>query len=92
MKIEAMENLAKEMVGDGKTPNLYFVSVFEKENPRGLILISRDFEAAYHVWVNLSTRIESTLEDRLTGVVCSTEFDAEKNRWINIDDSQRMNP
>jgi hypothetical protein len=91
MKIEAMEALARDMVGDCKTPNVYFVSVFEKENPRGLILISRSFEAAYHVWANLPNTVESTLEDRLTGVVCSCEFDEEKNRWINIDDSQRMN-
>lgn len=69
MKIEALENLARDMVGDGKTPNVFFVS----KQPQGLVLVTRDEEAAYNYWQSLPRNVETSLEDRSFGVIASTE-------------------
>lgn len=70
-KISALQQLATAKVGDGKNPNLYFVT------DKGVVTtISQDFDVAYKHWKHLSTRIplaESALEDRLTGVLASVE-------------------
>ena len=69
MKVKAMERYATERVGDGKTPNLYFVS----EEGMGVVLISRFFDTAYSFWRTLSKLKQTSLEDRKFGVICSTE-------------------
>lgn len=69
MKVKAMERYATERVGDGKTPNLYFVS----QEGMGVVLISRFFDAAYTFWKTLPKLKTTSLEDRKFGVICSTE-------------------
>ena len=87
MKIKKLEDLAREMVGDGKSPHLYFVSIEHK----GVVLVSRDFEPAYEYWKSLPRNIETMLEDRHVGVICSTEPQAEgSTRLVTYDDSRMV--
>lgn len=66
-KVEQFEQMARDMVGDGKSPNLYFVS------EEGVITtVTRDFEAAYLCWSGLGRKIETCLEDRKNGVLATT--------------------
>ena len=70
-KIKELEHLARDMVGDGKTPNLYFVS-----NQGVIVTVTRDFEKAFNEWHSMSIqfpKFECALEDRLWGTICSVE-------------------
>lgn len=71
MKIETLEAIPRKMVGDGKAPNVYFVSTLKD----GVILITRDFQAAYDYWRNLPKAVHPILEDRQTGVLGDCEQD-----------------
>lgn len=77
------------MIGDGKTPDLFFVSSFEGgRKSRGVILITRSFELAYTVWSNMPRTHESSLEGRRFGTICSVEpKDDDDKRLVRIDDS-----
>ena len=91
MRIKSLEELARDMVGDGGSPNVFFVCTFEgKRKSRGVIMITRDFQYAYECWSKLSRRNhESTLEDRKWGVICSVEPEVEGGKkLIIIDDNQ----
>lgn len=68
MKVKELEQLARDMVGDGKRPNLFFVSTLAD----GIVLISRSFETAYEFWRGLPRDTETALEDRQYGVICDT--------------------
>jgi hypothetical protein len=82
MRVEALERLASELVGDGELPNLYFVSDHE-----GIILISQDFDIAHEAWQELPYDKESSLEDRLSGVICSTSPRDDSDELETWDDS-----
>ena len=74
------------MIGDGKSPNLFFVT----EN--GVtVTITRNYAAAYFEWRNLAwnyPRIECALEDRKFGVIASQEPESDTiNKLIIRDDS-----
>ena len=92
MRITEMEALARDMVGDGKMPNVYFVSEFSKgKDGPGLVMISRDLNAAYTFWQSLPRTFETTLEDRLTGVLASTEPIEDGSKILRTwDDTARM--
>jgi hypothetical protein len=96
MKINQLEKLASELVGDGKRPNLFFVSVAGEVR-----LIARDFDLAYDAWrglpysCGLSPHAEVLLEDRLHGVICQTQLEVERPDTgakvrITIDDSKNF--
>lgn len=75
-KVEALDALPREMVGDGKRPNVFFVT-----DEGHIALISLDFEISYLFWKTLAARrplIESALEDRLTGVIASVEPESDE--------------
>lgn len=89
MKIRQLEVLASQMVGDGKKPNLFFVST-EKN---GIVFISRYFPSAYEMWkqVSIGNCQETTLEDRQNGVLCSVEPEEEgSKKLIRHDDSNML--
>jgi hypothetical protein len=86
MRIKKLEELASEVIGDGLSPNLYFVT----EEGRGVILVSRDFDAAYDCWRFLPRSIETTLEDRKFGVICSTQPEEEGSKKLRTYDDSRM--
>ena len=72
-KIAELENLARDMVGDGKRPNLYFVT-----DGGTVTMVTRDRVAARGAWYDLSMRRplqECALEDRLTGVLADVSPD-----------------
>lgn len=67
-RIDALEAFVSATVGDGKSPNLFFVS------DRGVnVMITRNFDDAYATWKWLAIRPrgESALEDRQYGVMAS---------------------
>lgn len=74
-RLEVLEKLARELVGDGKSPNLFFVSC-----EGNIILISRDFDVAYEKWLQHADQRdhESALEDRQTGVIASVEPESDE--------------
>lgn len=88
-RILDLEDLARRLVGDGKAPNLFFVS------RQGTILsVTRDFDAAYAQWAALPRNQESTLEDRRTGVLASVEPESDRPgaRLIVRDDAHLFGP
>lgn len=88
MKIKELEKLASEMVGDGKSPHLFFVSAFEGgRKSSGVILITRNFELAHAVWRNLPRTHESTLEGRKYGTICSVEPKEEGSKKLIVVDN-----
>lgn len=66
-RIEALEQSARNIVGDGKAPNVYFVT------DQGVVTtITRDREIALSAWRTLASRwplVECAVEDRLNGVI-----------------------
>ena len=70
-KIKELQELPVNMVGDGKSPNVFFVS------EQGVITtVTRDFLVAYEAWKTLSYMTplrECMLEDRKIGVIASVE-------------------
>lgn len=87
MKIPFLEEIATRAIGDGQSPNLFFVSM----DREGVMMISRDFYHAYSYWKGLPKNIETALEDRLWGVICSTEPKSETDpTLVTYDDSDRF--
>ena len=84
MKIKFLEKLASEKIGDSGKPNLFFVSV----EPHGVVLISREFDVSYNYWRNLPKNVESALEDRQFGCICTVEPKEEGGKLIEFDDSE----
>lgn len=70
-RIEALQALARDMVGDGKTPDLFFVT------DRGAVVtVTTDFELASSHWEALSRQrpmMECVLEGRRYGVIASVD-------------------
>lgn len=67
--------MARDMVGDGRKPNRYFVT-----DGGRVVLVTTDRVAAYRHWVVLARRrplAESALEDRLFGVIASVSPDSD---------------
>ncbi len=66
----ALERLASEIIGDGKLPNLYFVTVEGK-----VIMITQDFEGARKSWSRFAAAMDvpTSMEDRQVGVLASVE-------------------
>jgi len=86
MKIEQLEALARTSVGDGKAPQLFFVST----ERHGVVTVSRSLDVAYSHWQALATRNKDecpTLEDRLWGTIASVERDEDQpHRYHTHDD------
>jgi hypothetical protein len=83
-RIPALEDMARDMVGDGKSPNLFFVT------DRGAVVsVNRDFDVAYSQWQDLERAgAECALEDRKTGTIASRTPDEERdNAMYTVDDT-----
>lgn len=87
-KIRPLEELARSVIGDGKTPNLYFVT------DRGVVVtVTRSAEAAYRHWRELakrSPRVESAVEDRQAGCLASVAPDDDGSTRLIIIDDMRL--
>jgi hypothetical protein len=70
-RCDELEKLATACIGDGKQPDLFFVS--RKGNVQ---LVTTDFDLAYSVWRQSPSMVESALENRTYGVICSSEPEA----------------
>jgi hypothetical protein len=88
-RIQKLEKLVSEMVGDSGKPNLFFVTLEGQ-----CILIARDFSIAHRTWVSISRgqrTKETTLEDRQTGIIASNgieEMEDGTEKWMYHDDSR----
>ncbi len=88
-QVPELEQLACEMVGDGKKPNVFFVSL------RGQMqMITRDGDAAYELVMSYCWRHpnkEFALEDRLHGCLVTNEPEEDgSKKLILIDDYERF--
>lgn len=80
--VAALDQLARDYVGDGGSPNAFFVSVKGR-----VLMVSFDFLPAYQTWKAWSSPIEeeTTLEDRQHGVLASVEPDEGTGRLRRFD-------
>lgn len=84
MKSKILNRLASETVGDGKNPNLFFVSM-----GADVQMIAGNFNQAYKFWKTFPRNKESMLEDRKYGVICSTEpVEDGSKKLVTYDDSE----
>jgi hypothetical protein len=84
MEIKQMQEMARDMVGDGKEPNVFFIS------QEGVICtVTTHAMIAYDHWKALPRHKESAFEDRLYGVICTTESQEGTNRLIVHDEFNR---
>lgn len=88
-KIAILEALASSTIGDGKSPDLFFVT------DQGVcVTVTRSFETAYEQWKALSRRYprtECALENRTVGVLASMEPESEEpGARLEIRDDTRM--
>ena len=84
-KFPQLNKLASEMIGDGKTPNLFFVSY-----EGNIITVSISFHYAYEHWKTLANMKdkECSLEDRKHGTIASIEQSEDNpHKLIKIDES-----
>jgi hypothetical protein len=81
-KISQLEAAARDLVGDGANPNLFFVTV------DGVVVsITRDATYAYNEWRNLKRAGNICgLEDRKHGTIASRDKDDETGLIVVIDD------
>ena len=88
-RIEPLEAVARKMVGDDGSPNVFFVSL-----DGNIIMIALDFHAAYMKWKEISNQrtTETALEDRQTGVLASIEPESDEPgaKLIRYDDTGDM--
>jgi len=66
---EILQTLKAQLVGDGKSPELFFVT-----REGSVVTITRDFETALHDWQRIANslpRVACALEDRLFGCIAS---------------------
>lgn len=85
-RMEQLEALARDMVGDGGKPDVFFVSV-----EGGIVMVTLDFEAAYHAWREYSApkNRETALENRSMGTIASVDpIEEGSPRLMLIDDSE----
>lgn len=71
MRVKELDNLASNVIGDSKAPELHFVS----SGKLGVVTVSRDFDVAYSHFRRLliETSGECCLESRSWGVVATRE-------------------
>jgi len=70
-RIEALEVLARDLVGDGQHPDLFFVGL-----AGNIQMVTTDRESAYAYWRHLAAcfpTTESALENRREGVIAAIE-------------------
>jgi hypothetical protein len=85
-RLEIFEEMARSMVGDGKRPDIFFVSA-----AGNIVTITLDFETAYEEWIrrDRGAKIEITLEDRLFGIIASVgPVEDGSKEFIRIDSSR----
>ena len=63
-RIVVLEALARERVGDGQLPNLFFVSTYGN-----IQMVTLDEHAARAYWLTLPREADPILEDRLNGIL-----------------------
>lgn len=79
---KALADLARTHVGDGGSPNAFFVSLASR-----VVMVSFDFLPAYQTWKAWSVPLEevTALEDRQNGLLASVEPDEETGRLRRMD-------
>jgi hypothetical protein len=83
-RVTTLEELARETIGDGGSPNLYFVT-----DNGDVVTVTRDRALAYRHWRYLADQRplrECALEDRKYGVICSVEPRDEGSKRLVVRD------
>lgn len=84
-EVPELEQLASEMVADGKTPNVFFVSLEGQVQ-----LVTRDGAVAYALvqsYRRTRRKQEYSLEDRLNGCLVTNEPDDENSKRLVLIDN-----
>lgn len=87
-RLKILNDLPVEMVGDGGSPNVFFVSL-----EGNVLLVSLDFNVAYHFWRLISSKKdrETSLEDRQHGTMASVEpLEEGSDKLIRIDHTDML--
>lgn len=85
-----LDELAVNLVGDGNSPNLFFISRNNEDGQTATVItVTHDYNVAYSAWKMLATRCPSlcpTLEDREHGTIASIDRDEETGRLVEHND------
>lgn len=87
-RLEILNQMARDMVGDGERPDVFFVSI-----NGNVTTVTSSFRTAYEEWLRVSRtkKVETSLEDRVFGVIASVEPEDEgSSRLIRIDSSKEF--
>ncbi len=74
-RFQVLERLASEIIGDGKKPDLFFVTIAGK-----VVVVTQNLEIARRAWEEFAAPmdIETSIEDRLVGTLASITPDPEE--------------
>lgn len=84
VRFECLEQLARELIGDGKTPDLFFVT-----DGGNVVTITADYRVARIHWERLRARYplqECALENRTYGVIASVEPEEDGDSQLVVSD------
>lgn len=84
MKIKKLNELATEMVGDGKSPNIFFVT-----KAGNVVMITTLLQNAYTCWLNMPPGCESALEDRQYGTICDISPENDNSKRLHVSDGMK---
>ena len=79
-QVHQLNELARSMVGDGQSPEVFFVSVLGN-----VVMATTDPHAAYSCWRGYPNA-ETSLESRKFGVICDCTYNKEEGCWESTDD------
>ncbi len=85
-RFQALERFASATIGDGKSPNLFFVTVEGK-----VVVITQNLEIAKRSWEGFAGPMDTvtSIEDRKVGVLASVEPEEDDSprliRYTNFD-------
>lgn len=87
-RLKILNDLPVNMVGDGESPNVFFVSL-----EGNVVLISLDFDVSYLFWKHISNKLahETSLEDRQHGTLASVEpIEDGSDKLVRIDNTDML--
>lgn len=73
-----LNDIAADMIGDGKEPNLFFIAIKGET-----VMITNDVNAAYNYWEEESNDAAVPLYDRTSGLLVETILEPSTGRYVS---------